>query len=106
MKISPYAFKIRLPKKVNLAEGNEVRFISSETDATLVANYIGRSIIDRKSMFKTQILENGAVHLSDVFDGATTMVFKKKKDKEVLIKKYPSLISTLEDQVEDFTGTN
>ena len=101
MEIMPYAFKIRLPKEIKLSEGNEVRFQASESDAALVASYLGSSRIDRMSMFKTMKLENGAVDLADVFDGSTTI--DGGGTWIHIISEYPALISTLEDPVQGFT---
>ena len=100
---APLSFKIRLPKETILKEGHGVRFNSSETTDSLMATYIGRSRIDRKSIFKTQFFEGEATELADIFDGETTV---DNGGTLITIKTYPGLISTLEDVVQPFSPKN
>jgi len=100
---APLSFKIRLPMETSLKEGHGVRFNSSETTDSLMATYIGRSRIDRKSMFKTQFFEGEATELADIFDGGTTI---DNGGNTLVIETYPGLISTLEDVVQPFSPKN
>jgi len=92
--MAPHAFKVRTPKNVVFTENQKVKFISSETGDALYAEYVGRSNIDRMSMFEIGDFEGDATTLADIFDGETTMVINQNY---YLITEYPHLISTLED---------
>ena len=91
---TPHMFKIRLPKEINLSEGNPIFFYSSETESSLKATYVGRSCIDRTSIFKNENFTGTAKVLADIFDGFTTTIYDSKS---YSIGTYPSLVSTLED---------
>ena len=103
---APNAFKIQLTTdasvvKAGLTNGEVVTF-QNETSATqLTATYVGKSRIDGFSMFKTGTF-TGATNLAGVFDGSTLII----DDSSVagVVKTYPTLISTLEDQVQGYTG--
>ena len=103
---APYSFKIALDAsaKAWLVEGGNVTFGKDSSiggGKQVTAQYIGKSRIDGFAMFKTGTFGNGAVNLSDVFDGGAIIQI----DSSVAdVVNYPSLISTLEDQVQGFTG--
>lgn len=104
---APHAFKVQLTSADASAviaatvNGDVVKF-ENETAATqLTATYIGTSRIDGFAMFKTGTF-TGATNLAGIFDGSTSII----SDSSVsgVVKAYPSLISTLEDQIQGFTG--
>jgi hypothetical protein len=71
-----------------------LNFFSSETPDSLIASYIGRSQLDRMSMFKSEIFKGSASNLADIFDGATSI---EVDGLITIIDTYPALISTWED---------
>lgn len=106
---APHAFKLQLTSDAsalaNSAVGTVITFNASDTSAGtafMTATYIGKSRIDGFSMFKTGTITgttNG--NLADIFDGS---VYAYAGTVTGSVKTYPSLISTLEDQVQGFTG--
>ena len=104
---APHAFKVRLSAAGDVAscltEGLVVTFSSDATTGdTLTATYIGKSRIDGFPMFKTGTFAgttNG--NLADIFTGSTTVTVDASTE---VTTAYPSLISTLEDQIQGFTG--
>lgn len=101
---APNAFKVALDASAKswLTEGATVTFATdSSTLATLTATYVGKSRIDGYAMFKTGTFGSGATNLSDVFDGTSLITI----DASVAdVTTYPSLISTLEDQIQGYAG--
>lgn len=113
---APHAFKIQLDTSVTalLPDGSvgQVVVFSPDPSAyanangTVTATYIGKSRIDGFPMFKTGTFTT-ATNLADVFDGAATMTFTAAHavgDFSAVINTYPSLISSLEDQIQGFAG--
>jgi len=103
---APHSFKINMSDastlRASLTNGDGVTFqnaAGSEVDAT----YIGKSRIDAFGMFKTGAFST-ATNLGEVFDGTTVIVVTDASAYGGTISAYPSLISTLEDQVQGFTG--
>lgn len=102
---APHAFKLQLTTDASvvfasLGTGSNVRF-QKGPGIQLTATYIGRSRIDGFAKFKTGTF-TGAINLADIFDGSTAII----NDASVLgvVRTFPSLISTLEDQVQGFAG--
>jgi hypothetical protein len=106
---APYAFKISLDASTKgwlnyLGAGQAVTFSSDSSvggGKNLTATYIGKSRIDGFGMFKTGTFSGGAANLADIFDG-TAGILVNSSDGDVF--SYPTLISTLEDQVQGFAG--
>jgi hypothetical protein len=106
---APHAFKVRFDASAGLlwpalTEGDHVLFLHP-SDASVETQYIGKSRIDGFPMFK--ILNFGAtgLNLSDVFDGNHTQVSNiTDATTGGTVPYWPSLISTLEDQVQGFVG--
>jgi len=107
---APHAFKLQLKSAdasalaAALTEGAEVTFNPDDTSAGenyMTATYIGKSRIDGFAMFKTKTFAGAASNLADVFDGS---VYAYSGTTTAGITTYPSLISTLEDQIQGFTG--
>ncbi len=107
---APHAFKLQLKSAdasalaAALTEGTVVTFNAGDTSAgtaSLTATYIGKSRIDGFAMFKTGTFGTTASNLADVFDGS---VYAYSGTTTAGITTYPSLISTLEDQIQGFTG--
>jgi hypothetical protein len=100
---APHAFKVNLADastaKSALAAGDVVEFTDGSS-ASVTATYIGKSRIDGFSMFKTGTF-TGAENLADVFDGSADVSVGGVTGP---VTTYPTLISTLEDQVQGFTG--
>jgi hypothetical protein len=103
---APSQFKINLTAdasavKAGLAVGEVVKFQNETASVQLTATYIGKSRIDGFSMFKTGAF-TGATNLADIFDASTRII----DDSSVagVVTSYPTLISTLEDQVQGFVG--
>lgn len=100
-----YAFKIDITDastlKANLATGNAVTFTGGL--GSVGATYIGKSRIDGFGMFKTGTFTT-ATNLSEVFDGSSTIVDDASTYGFATLTTHPSLISTLEDQVQGFAG--
>ena len=102
---APKAFKINLVDasavKADLTVGEVVEF--QGTGGNVSGEYIGKSRIDGFSMFKTGAFTSGATNLGDVFSGGSVIVID---DASVAgpVTTYPSLVSTLEDQIQGFVG--
>jgi len=105
---APHAFKVSLKDVANtLVQGNSVIFAAADAStsgASLTATFIGKSRIDGFAMFKTGTFAGGATALADVLDGAT-FVSGDEITTDKTTANYPTLISTLEDQVQGFTGS-
>lgn len=115
---APHAFKIQLKTAdasalaAGLTEGEVVRFYPADTSAVatyLSATYIGKSRIDGFAMFKTGTFystgtASSTMNLSDIFDSSTYAYSETTTTETAGITTYPTLISTLEDQVQGFTG--
>jgi len=104
---APHAFKINLSTldTSTLEQGDTVTFSANDgsiSGAQMTADYIGKSRIDGFAMFKTGAFTAGATNLADVFDGVSFVSGDGIADASVTT--YPTLISTLEDQVQGFTG--
>lgn len=106
---APYAFKVAVDAsaKLWLSEAGEGAAVTFSVDASsahrLTAKYIGKSRIDGYSMFKTGTFNTAGDNLADVFDGTSAITL----DVSALVADvvaYPTLISTLEDQVQGFAG--
>ena len=108
---APLAFKVNVVDasagalKAGLVAGATVTFTNSGGPA-LTTTYIGKSRIDGFSMFKTGTFSGGGANLGDVFSGTGTVTVVDVTDTSIsgTTTNYPSLISTLEDQVQGFTG--
>lgn len=101
---APHSFKLALDAsaKAWITEGASVTFKKdASTLATLTAQYIGKSRIDGFAMFKTGTFGSGASNLADIFDGTALITIDSSSAD---VANYPTLISTLEDQVQGFTG--
>jgi hypothetical protein len=101
---APNAFKLAIDAstKAWITEGKTVTFSNDASVAkTLTATYIGKSRIDGYGMFKTGTFGGTAATLADVFDGSSTATIDSSV---ATVATYPTLISTLEDQVQGFTG--
>jgi hypothetical protein len=111
---APHSFKLQLlPADASavvagLYEGEVVTFQNTTPALQVLATYIGKSRIDGFAMFKTGLFTKDGVtsqnagNLADIFDGSATVI----SDTSVngVVTTYPSLISTLEDHVQGFTG--
>ncbi len=99
------AFKINIADastlKTNLSKGDAVTFTGGL--GSVGATYIGKSRIDAFAMFKTGTFSTAA-NLSEVFDGASTIKDDASTYGFAVLDTNPSLISTLEDQVQGFVG--
>jgi hypothetical protein len=104
---APHAFKISLADasavKATLTNGDVVAFQNTTPATQVLATYIGKSRIDGFAMFKTGAF-TGATNLADIFDGSAIVVNVTDASNFGPITTYPTLISTLEDQVQGFTG--
>ncbi len=100
---APHAFKVNInaTDPSTLAVGEDVTFTGSAGVGSVVGKYIGKSRIDGFSMFKTGAFTT-ATNLGEVFNGDVGVAGTGVVDGSV--GTYPSLISTLEDQVQGFTG--
>jgi hypothetical protein len=105
---APHAFKVQLDASAGLVpaaleEGDDVMFESA--DASLLTKYIGKSRIDGFGMFKVESFTVAGSNLSDIFDGNTTTI-SNVTDATTggTVDHFPSLISTLEDQLQGFAG--
>lgn len=108
---APHAFKIALSAAakalINDVVGTAVTFGASTADASagtgnsLTATYIGKSRIDGYAMFKSGTFSTADDNLADIFDGSASI--DVGVDQEDVVT-YPTLISTLEDQVQGFAG--
>ena len=102
---APHAFKVNVADasavKADLTAGEVVTFENGGASVSLTATYIGKSRIDGFAMFKTGTF-TGADNLADIFDGSATIIDDASVSGPVTA--YPTLISTLEDQVQGFAG--
>lgn len=98
---APHAFKVSLKPldTSSLAEGTVVTF--ADGSVNLTATYVGKSRIDGFAMFKTGTF-TGTTNLAGIFDGSVGVTGAGITSGS--ISSYPTLISTLEDQVQGFTG--
>ena len=105
---APYSFKLQLTStdasdfKTNLilgGAGTTVTFVNGT--AKMTATFIGKARIDGFAMFKIGAFTS-AGNLSDIFDGS---VDTSLGGALASVTTYPTLISTLEDQVQGFTGS-
>jgi len=102
---APHAFKLQLPSDTTLFDGSTYTFYPADTSAAanyLEATYIGKSRIDGFGMFKTGTFTGTCANLADVFDGSTLLFTSDSSN--LSVSTYPTLISTLEDQVQGFAG--
>jgi len=108
---APLAFKLQLKAAdastftTALVEGAAVHF--SNGGATLEAVYIGKSRIDAFPMFRTGVFGGGAANLASIFDGNINTDVSYGtfvSNTSTGITTFPTLISTLEDQVQGFVG--
>jgi len=112
---APKSFKVQLDASFNalvaagtITTGTSVTFNAANASTganTLTANYIGKSRIDGFAMFKTGTFQTTTNNLADVFDGNGWMYLTSDLSKAYLVVNYPSLISTLEDQIQGFAGS-
>jgi len=105
---APYAFKINVADastfKTNLTAGEAVTFQNGGASIQLTATYVGKSRIDGFAMFKTGTF-TGAANLAAIFSaGTTTVINSDGSTYGGALSTYPTLISTLEDQVMGFAG--
>jgi len=110
---APNAFKIQLTTdasalKAGLSVGSTVTFYADDTSAGttyMTATYVGKSRIDGFAIFKTGAFVKSGVagvgNLADIFDGSTYAVSGSTPGS---VKTYPTLVSTLEDQIQGYTG--
>jgi hypothetical protein len=100
---APHAFKIKLDKTGDvsdvLTKGTVYTFGDGST-AEVEATYIGKARIDGYAMFKVGAF-TGAENLADIFDGSSVISIDSSSQD---VTTYPSLISTLEDQVQGYVG--
>ena len=106
---APHAFKVRLDASAGLVpaalEEGDVVVFSNPGDASVTVTYIGKSRIDGFKMFKIESWSVANTNLSDVFDGNTTTITNvTDATTGGTVPYWPSLISTLEDQVQGFVG--
>lgn len=98
---APHAFKVNLLSlSPTLVPGEVATFTAAAGELT--ATYIGKSRIDGFSMFKTGAFSVPGLNLADIFDGVGTTIDASGADGSV--GTFPTLISTLEDQVQGFVG--
>jgi hypothetical protein len=108
---APYMFKVNLSSASSFAaaltEGATAYFYADDTSAGttyMTATYVGKSRIDGFGMFKTGTIYKSGVaggNLADVFDGST---YAYTGTTVGGVTAYPSLVSTLEDQIQGFAG--
>ena len=109
---APHAFKIQLDASVlamidsSIVKGTVVYFNSDASAAAtqLSATYIGKSRIDGFPMFKTGTFGDDVTNLASIFDGTASLRLPAAGVPLYDVLTYPTLISTLEDQVQGFTG--
>ena len=104
---APHAFKINVndasAAKASLVEGAAVAFTNVGGDS-VTGTYIGKSRIDGFAMFKSGTFTGGAQNLGEVFDGTAVTFVDVDASVSGAVAAYPTLISTLEDQVQGFAG--
>ena len=101
---APHAFKVNIfdIDSSTLEVGEAVTFTNALSHS-VVGEYIGKSRIDGFGMFKTGIFTGGTKNLAAVFDG-TVIAASGGATGDLALTSFPSLISTLEDQVQGFAG--
>jgi hypothetical protein len=105
---APYSFKINIDSSivkgalVDASAGTTVTFVNGTEQLT--AKYIGKSRVDGFLMFKTGTFTTSGSNLADVFDGTASVQLSAAWDVSVAVTTYPSLISTLEDQIMGYAG--
>jgi len=106
---APLTFKINVNDasaatfKAALTTGVSVTFTNAGSN-TETAVYIGKSRVDGFAMFKTGALGGGALSLGDVFDGTEIALSGPATGQLKAASVYPTLVSTLEDQIQGFAG--
>jgi len=112
---APYSFKINVGSTFGAVldasgAGTTVTFYKDGSDGTtyMTATYIGKSRIDGFAMFKVGTFTvsgstSTTANLADIFDGSGYVVVQGGAY-GASVTTYPSLISTLEDQVQGFAG--
>jgi len=102
--VAPHAFKVNVDDASmimsDISIGLSVTFYDDTSTNSVTATYIGKSRIDGYALFKVGTF-SGGTNLADVFDGSTWLMSLTKRG---YIHAYPTLISTLEDQVQGFAG--
>ena len=107
---APHAFKIQLKVAdastliAGLVEGSNVTFQNTTPALQVTTKYIGKSRIDGFAMFKVGTFTPTGKNLADIFDGGSAVVVNTDTSIGGLVATFPSLISTLEDHVQGFTG--
>ena len=104
---APNSFKLQLTSTdasaviAATAVGDVVTFQNEDANTKLTATYVGKSRIDGFAIFKTGTF-TGATNLAGIFDGSTAII----ADPSItgVVKTYPSLVSTLEDHIQGYTG--
>lgn len=100
---APHAFKVNINAvdPSTLAAGTELTF-QSATNVSVTGTYIGKSRLDGFAMFKTGTFGSAATNLGEVFTGDVGVSGTGVTDGSIAT--YPTLISTLEDQIQGFAG--
>ena len=102
--VAPHAFKVNVDDASGIMSdisiGLTVTFYDDSSTNSVTATYIGKSRVDGYPLFKTGTF-SGGTNLADVFDGSAWVISLAKRG---YIHAYPTLISTLEDQVQGFAG--
>jgi len=108
---APHVFKVNVGTTLGaaLTEGTTTTFYKDDPSAGttyMTATYIGKSRIDGFAMFKTGAFTvsgsaSTTANLADIFDGS---VYAVAGSTTAGVSAYPTLISTLEDQIQGFTG--
>lgn len=108
---APHAFKLAVDASMrsflpDTSAGQAVVFAPDAsvyaTNAYVNTVYIGKSRVDGYAMFKIVSWGAGATNLADIFDGTAGALIGTQPFN--LLSSYPTLISTLEDQVQGFAG--
>ena len=100
---APYTFKVNL-RDIDvdgMVPGDEITFQGDSSNG-MTATYIGKTRIDGFAMFKVGEFTGDAENLADVFDGDTDVSGANITGGTTA--NYPSLVSTLEDQIQGFVG--
>jgi len=109
---APHTFKVALDASTktflpDASAGTSVIFSCDISAGTkrLTATYLGKSRIDGFGLFKTGTFSGGATNLADIFDGTGSITLGSLITATCWdMKSYPTLVSTLEDQVQGFAG--